>query len=158
MSPTLLCLIVGESNCIFWNLSPPKAFYYDPPKLRNFRESPTPPPPSFNYHPLILWNFSCIPFLVFLYSCFLYLKKLSNTVNHSNKLILTYFFRAVFINLYFKTKHSNETFHLGFYSLSNVFSYKKHISSESKPTLTALGSIHSSIHSGHYTFRPEVCN
>ena len=45
--------------------------------------------------------------------------------------MLTYFFRAVFINLYFKTKHSNETFHLGFYSLSNVFSYRKHISSKS---------------------------
>ena len=59
------------------------------------------------------------------------MKKLRCTVNHSNKLMLTYFFRAVFINLYFKTKHSNETFHLGFYSLSNVFSYRKHISSKS---------------------------
>ena len=58
------------------------------------------------------------------------MKKLSNTVNHSNKLMLTYFFRAVFINLYFKTKHSNETFHLGFCSLLNVFSYRKHISSK----------------------------
>ena len=46
----------GASNCIFWNFSPPKAFYYDPPKLRNFRESSIPLPP-FNYHPLILWNF-----------------------------------------------------------------------------------------------------
>ena len=59
------------------------------------------------------------------------MKKLSNTMNHSDKLMLTYFFRAVFIILYFKTKHSNETFHLGFYSLSNVFSYRKHISSKS---------------------------
>ena len=59
------------------------------------------------------------------------MKKLSNTVNHSNKLMLTYFFRAVFINLYFKTKHSKEMFHLGFYSLSNVFSYRKYISSKS---------------------------
>ena len=45
-SLTLLCLIIedgqgGESNCIFWNFSPPKAFCYDAPKLRNFRESPT---------------------------------------------------------------------------------------------------------------------
>ena len=70
-------------------------------------------------------------FLFFLYSILFYMKKLINAVNHSNKLMLTYFFRAVFINLYFKTKHSNETFHLGFYSLSNVFSYKKHISSKS---------------------------
>ena len=59
------------------------------------------------------------------------MKKFSNTINHSDKLMLTYFFRAVFIILYFKTKHSNETFHLGFYSLSNVFSYRKHISSKS---------------------------
>ena len=66
-------------------------------------------------------------FLFFLYSISLYMKKLSNTVNHSNKLMLTSFFCAVFINLYFKTKHLNETFHLGFYSLSNVFSYRKHI-------------------------------
>ena len=66
-------------------------------------------------------------FLFFLYSILLYMKKLSNTVNHSNKLMLTSFFCAVFINLYFKTKHLNETFHLGFYSLSNVFSYRKHI-------------------------------
>ena len=51
-------------------------------------------------------------------------------MNHSNKLMLTYFFRAVFINLYFKTKHSNETFHLEFYSLSNGFSYRNHISSK----------------------------
>ena len=41
--------------------------------------------------------------------------------------MLTYFFHAVFINLYFKTKHSNKTLYLGFYSLSNVFSYRKHI-------------------------------
>ena len=66
-------------------------------------------------------------FLFFLYSILLYMKKLSNTVNHSNKLMLTSFFCAVFINLYFKTKHLNETFHLGFHSLSNVFSYRKHI-------------------------------
>ena len=37
----------GLSNCIFWSFSPPKAFCYDPPKLRNFRESPTPTPPPF---------------------------------------------------------------------------------------------------------------
>ena len=55
------------------------------------------------------------------------MKKVSNAVNHSNKLILTYFFRAVFISLYFKTKHSIETFHLELCSLSNVFSYGKHI-------------------------------
>ena len=37
----------GEGgNCIFWNFSASKAFYYDPPKLRNFRERPTAP---FNY-------------------------------------------------------------------------------------------------------------
>ena len=59
------------------------------------------------------------------------MRKLINIVNHSNKLMLTYFFSAVFINLYFKTKHSNETFHLGFYLFSNVFSYRKHISSKS---------------------------
>ena len=77
-------------------------------------------------------------FLFFLYSILLYMKKLSNTVNHSNKLMLTYFFRAVFINLYFKTKHSNETFHLGFYSLSNVFSYRKHISSKSNISVLTI--------------------
>ena len=32
------------------------------------------------------------------------MKKLSDTVNHSSKLMLTYFFRVVFINLYFKKK------------------------------------------------------
>ena len=58
------------------------------------------------------------------------MKKFSNAVNNSNKFMLTYFSRAVFKNLYFKTKHSNETFHLGFYSLSNVFSYRKHIKSQ----------------------------
>ena len=77
-------------------------------------------------------------FLFFLYSILLYMKKLSNTVNHSNKLMLTYFFRAVFINLYFKTKHSNETFHLGFYSLSNVFSYRKHIISKSNISVLTI--------------------
>ena len=66
------------------------------------------------------------------------MKKLRCTVNHSNKLMLTYFFRAVFINLYFKTKHSNETFHLGFYSLSNVFSYRKHISSKSNISVLTI--------------------
>ena len=59
------------------------------------------------------------------------MKKLSNTINNSNKLMLSYLFLPVFINLYFKTKHSNERFDLGFYSLSNVFSYRKHISSKS---------------------------
>ena len=44
--------------------------------------------------------------------------------------MLSYLFLAVFINLYFKTKHSNERFDLGFYSLSNVFSYRRHISSK----------------------------
>ena len=58
------------------------------------------------------------------------MKKISNSVNHSNKLMLTYFFCA--INIYFKTKHSNETFHLGFFSLLNDFSYRKHINSKSK--------------------------
>ena len=48
------------------------------------------------------------------------------------------FFRAVFKNLYFKTKHSNETFHLGFYSLSNVFSYRKHISSKSNISVLTI--------------------
>ena len=66
------------------------------------------------------------------------MKKFSNTVNHSNKLMLTYFFCAVFINLYFKTKHSNETFHLGFYSLSNVFSHRKHISSKSNISVLTI--------------------
>ena len=59
------------------------------------------------------------------------MKKLSNTMNHSDKLMLTYFFRAVFIILYFKTKKFDETFHLGFYLLLNVLSYRKHISSKS---------------------------
>ena len=36
----------GHRDCVFWNFSPSKGFYYDPPKLRNFRESPT---PTFNY-------------------------------------------------------------------------------------------------------------
>ena len=71
-----------------------------------------------------------------LYSILLYMKK--NTVNHSNKSMLIYFFRAVFINLYFKTKHSNETFHLGFYPLSNVFSYRKHISSKSNASVLTI--------------------
>ena len=54
--------------------------------------------------------------------------------------MLIYFFCAVFINLYSKTKHSNETFHLEFYSLSNVFSYRKCISSKSnKSVLTISG-------------------
>ena len=54
--------------------------------------------------------------------------------------MLIYFFCAVFINLYSKTKHSNETFHLEFYSLSNVFSYRKRISSKSnKSVLTISG-------------------
>ena len=121
----------GIKYFIFWNFSPLTAFYYDPPKIRNFQESPT---RCFNYHPLILWNWGVGNkniFLFFLYTILLYMKKLRYTVYHSDKLMLTYFFRAVFINLYFKTKHSNETFHLGFYSLSNVFSYRKHISSKS---------------------------
>ena len=61
------------------------------------------------------------------------MKKLSDTVNHSSKLMLTYFFRVVFINLYFKKKkkeNSNETSYLGFYSLANVFSQRKHMSSK----------------------------
>ena len=66
------------------------------------------------------------------------MKKLRYTVNHSNKVILTYFFCAVFINLYFKTKHSNETFHLGFYSLLNVFSYRKHSSSKSNISVLTI--------------------
>ena len=54
--------------------------------------------------------------------------------------MLTYFFRAVFINLYFKTNHSNETFNLGFYSLSNVFFYRKHVSCKSNiSVLTSSG-------------------
>ena len=44
----------------------------------------------------------------------------------------------IFINLYFKTKHSNETFHLGFYSLLNVFSYIKHISSKSNISVLTI--------------------
>ena len=52
--------------------------------------------------------------------------------------MLTDFFRAVFINLYFKTKHLNETFHLGFYSFSNVFSYRKHISSKSNISVLTI--------------------
>ena len=35
----------GDQIAFFENFSPPKAFYYDLPKLRNFQESPTPPPP-----------------------------------------------------------------------------------------------------------------
>ena len=52
--------------------------------------------------------------------------------------MLTYLFGAVFINLYFKTKHSNETFHLGFYSFFNVFSYRKHISSKSNISVLTI--------------------
>ena len=46
-SLTLLCLMArgGESTCIFWNFSSPKEFCYDPPKLRNFSESPATPSP-----------------------------------------------------------------------------------------------------------------
>ena len=79
-------------------------------------------------------------FLFFLYSVLLYMKKLSNAGNHSNKLMLTYFFHAVFINVYFKTKHSNETFHLGFYPLSIVWSYRKHISSKSNISVLTISS------------------
>ena len=96
-----------------------------------------------NYHLLILWNWGVGNknfFLSFLYTILLYMKKFSNTVNHSNKLMLTYFFCAVFINLYFKTKHSNKTFHLGFYSLSNVFSHRKHISSKSNISVLTISS------------------
>ena len=77
-----------------------------------------------NYHLLILRNWEVGNknfFLFFLYTILLYMKKLRYTVNHYNKVMLTYFFRAVFINLCFKTKHSKKTFHFGFYSLSNVF-------------------------------------
>ena len=70
----------------------------------------------------------------------LYMKKLSNTVNHPNKLMLPFFFCAIFINLYFKTKHSSETFHLGFYSLSNVLSHRKHISSKSNISVLTISS------------------
>ena len=94
-----------------------------------------------NYHLLILWNWGVGSknfFLFFLYTILLYMKKFSNTVNHSNKLMLTYFFCAVFIDLYFKTKHSNETFHLGLYSLSNVFSHRKHISSKSNISVLTI--------------------
>ena len=76
-------------------------------------------------------------FLFFLYSILLYMEKLSNTVNHFNKLILTYFFRAVFINLYFKTKHLDDTFYLRFYSLSNT-SVPKHISSKSNISVLTI--------------------
>ena len=72
-------------------------------------------------------------FLFFLYSILLSMKKLGNTVNYSNKLMkltLAYFFRAVFIYIYFKTKYLNETFNVGFYSLSSVFCCRKHISSK----------------------------
>ena len=90
----------------------------------------------------------------------LYMKKLSNTVNNSNKLMLTYFFRALFINLYFKTKHSNETFHLGFYSLSNVFSYIKHISSKSNiSVLTIFGTSRNTkiiAPSPHFIINPPI--
>ena len=37
-----------------------------------------------------------------------------------------------------KTKHSNETFHLGLYSLSNVFSCRKHISSKSNISVLTI--------------------
>ena len=66
------------------------------------------------------------------------MKKLRYKVNHSNKIMLTYLFRVVFINLYFKTNHLNKTFHLGFYSLSNVFSYRKHISSKSNISVLTI--------------------
>ena len=90
------------------------------------------------WEPKTFWKVRENFFLFFLYSILLYMEKPSNTVNHFNKLMLTYFFRAVFINLYFKTKHSNETFHLGFYSLSNVFSYRKHISSKSNISVLTI--------------------
>ena len=79
-------------------------------------------------------------FLFFLYSILLYMKKLSNTLNHSNKLMST-FFCAVFINIYFEIKHSNETFHLGLYSLLNVFSYRKHINSKSNISLLTISRV-----------------
>ena len=37
-----------------------------------------------------------------------------------------------------KTKYSNETFHLGFYSLSNIFSYRKHIISKSNISVLTI--------------------
>ena len=97
---------------------------------------------------------------IYMKKLLLYMKKLSNTVNHSNKLILTYFFRALFINLFFKTKHSNETFHLGFYSLSNVFSYIKHISSKSNiSVLTIFGTSRNTkiiAPSPHFVINPPI--
>ena len=89
------------------------------------------------------------------------MKKLRYTVNHSNKVILTYFFCAVFINLYFKTKHSNETFHLGFYSLSNVFSYRKHIISKSNISVLTISGKSRNIKISlllplHFTINPPI--
>ena len=52
--------------------------------------------------------------------------------------MLTYLFCAIFTNLYFKTKHSNETFSLGFYSLLNIFSHRKHISSKSNISVLTI--------------------
>ena len=100
-------------------------------------------------------------FLFFLYSILLSMKKLGNTVNYSNKLMklmLAYFFHAVSINLYFKTKHLNERFDLGFCSLSSVFSYRKHISSKRNiSVLTISGksrNIKITAHSPHFIIKP----
>ena len=38
----LLCLIIGGRQIAFFEIFIPRAFYHDPPNLRNFRESPTP--------------------------------------------------------------------------------------------------------------------
>ena len=116
-----------------------------------------------NYHLLILRNWEVGNknfFLFFLYTILLYMKKFSNTVNHSNKLILTYFFCAVFIDLYFKTKHSNETFHLALYSLSNVFSHRKHISSKSNISVLTISGKQKyknhSLLSPHFIINPPI--
>ena len=114
----LLCLIVGIGGfkMYFLKFFTSKSILLWPTQIKNFRGS-TPPLPLFFLPP---------PH---------FMKLLGKTFKCKMKIMgenqmLTYFFCAVFITLYFKTKRSNETFHLGFYSFSNVFSYRKHISSK----------------------------
>ena len=88
----------------------------DPPKLRNFRESHTAP---FNYHPLTLWNF-LVNFQV------------QNEIHgwEPNEKTAV---NTIIIILLLQTASIMNKIHINirFYSLLNVFSYKKHISSKS---------------------------
>ena len=158
--PLLLNAAQKFKIAFFEIFHPQKHFIMTHPNIGIFEKVLSNP---LNYHLLILWNWGVGSknfFLFFLYTILLYMKKFSNTVNHSNKLMLTYFFCAVFIDLYFKTKHSNETFHLGLYSLSNVFSHRKHISSKSNiSVLTISGKQKYKNHSPlppHFIINPPI--